>query len=60
MLRSTSWPWKGWPVPLVQAALVEDVGDLALGVVVEEFVDGGDRPGSVSCVARQWFWVRAG
>ena len=34
--------WNGWSVPLGEPALVEDGGDLAVGVVVEQFVDGVD------------------
>ena len=37
--------WKGRPSPLVRPRVVEDAGDLGVGVVVEELVDGGDGGG---------------
>jgi hypothetical protein len=40
-----SRPWRGWPVPLTRFAVGEDGGDLGVGVLVEELVDGGDDVG---------------
>ena len=46
-------PVEGLAGAAVQAALVEDAGDLAGGVVVEELVDGGEDVGGVCGAGRR-------